>query len=120
MLIDILQCTVSKVKVLNPKDGLLLRRVSPVEAIALVTRDNTYVGETTPTFKRVMSLRKVKTDLRPDSLWIPDLGFWDDRAVLRYSPDMRNIPLKARNKELLAMWNRMLRAHPAPKSWRRP
>jgi hypothetical protein len=126
-LVEVLQRTAPKIKMLNSYGTVLYQNgapclLTPNQAIALVLHGGygQYVGETNPNYKRVYCMREFDLDWRPKELWVPTPEFWDDRAVLRYAADLRNIPIKMRNQELEDMWDRMLKMHPPPKSWKRP
>jgi hypothetical protein len=126
-LVDALQRTVPLIKVLG-SDGRVVthggaaRLLTAKEAIFLVNHSDfgEYVGETTPAQVRVYSMWQFNLDPRPRGLWIPAPEFWDERAVIRYAADLRNIPAKMRNQEIEDMWDRMLKMSPPPKSWKRP
>ena len=58
-------------------------------------------------------------DPRPKTLWERDYDYWQDRAVLRYAPDLTSIPGKVKNQKQSDLWDKMLQMDPAPKNWRK-
>jgi hypothetical protein len=93
--------------------GSYIRRgVPPAEALLLV-RNGTYLGKINCS-GRLLQITEVDHRLFPVSY-----GYWDDRAVLRYTRDLRNLSERTKNRETAALWDRMLTLDPPPRSWRR-
>jgi len=125
-LLDVLKKTVAPIKILNRNGSLLMHKgkaclLTSQQAVMMVRFGDfgQYVGESTPQLKRVYCLREIDIDPRPRYLWVPDFDYLKDRAVIRYAPDMRNIPVRCKNKEQADMWDRMLKRNPPPRSWKR-
>jgi hypothetical protein len=71
-----------------------------VEAIAafVVARSRIYEGKVN-TKGRVFYIREM--DPRPEMLWVPNLGYWEGRACIKYAADLRNMPELVKQKELV-------------------
>jgi hypothetical protein len=90
-------------------------KITAVEAFLLAKR-GLFEGKVNHS-GRVRYIKDI--DPRPPTLWEPDYGYWQDRAVLRYAPDLTSIPNKVKNQKQADLWDKMLNMDPQPKNWKR-
>lgn len=116
-LLLVLARTCTPIKWRNPNGSLVVRPsgdpilLTPAQAV-LIVRAGQYVGEATASATRVYYIREV--DPR---VFVVDVSLWDDRAVTRFSTDLRNIPDRVKRRETIELWDRLLAHDPPPRSW---
>jgi hypothetical protein len=84
----------------------------PADALRLM-RGGSYVG-------RVASSGRLRQIDEIDGRLFPVIpAHWQNRAVIRFHPDQRDLPAPVKNRERAGLWDRMLQLDPPPRSWRK-